>query len=100
MPKIDRWSGFMGIKVGALPLPAYGFLAALLIAFAAGDGVRKFDGIAMTLITIAVGASTFVELGRRVPAVRNIGLDAILTVFVPSFLVYVNWIHPSTIERT
>jgi malate:Na+ symporter len=95
-----RWSGAMGIRIGALPLPLYIVLAVLLIALAVGASGRESDGVVTTLVMIAVGASTFAEIGRRLPAIRNIGFDVILAVFVPSFLVYVSWIPRSTIART
>jgi malate:Na+ symporter len=37
------------------------------------------------------------ELGRRLPKIRTLGLDTLIVIFAPSYLVYIRWIPPATL---
>jgi malate:Na+ symporter len=73
-------------RVGIVPLPVYPLLA-LLLGLLAWRGALRPD-LTVMIPTLALGAFTTAELGHRLPLLRQIGGAAILTVFLPSYLVY------------
>ncbi len=92
-----RWQPLMAIEVGGLPLTIYLMLSALFIVLAANK--QEVGGLATAIALIPVGAFALAELGRRLPAIRGSGLETILVVFVPSYLVYINWIPVNAVDH-
>lgn len=86
---------FWSIKIGPLPLPLYLILAAIVLA-ASVFGKLPADmlgGIAvMMVIGILLG-----DIGMRVPILRDIGGPAILSIFIPSILVFYNLLNPAAV---
>lgn len=84
------WWRIVETRVGIIPLPVY---VLLVIAIGGFIALGKMPTeISMVFAIMAVAAYTLVEVGRRVPLLRNIGGAAILVTFVPPFLVYKGWL--------
>lgn len=86
----------MNFKVGVIPLPLYLVLA--LIIFAASIyGKLPADMIGgfafMMIMGIFLG-----DVGLKVPVLKDIGGPAILSIFVPSIMVFYNLINPSAMK--
>ncbi|CAG9208855.1 Citrate/malate transporter [Paraburkholderia sabiae] len=82
----ERWWRVFDVRIGALPLPVYVFLVAVLGLMTA-HGKLASDlptGIAL----VAVGGFTCAELAKRIPWIRHIGATSIFAAFIPSMLVY------------
>ncbi|SAK74169.1 citrate carrier protein [Caballeronia hypogeia] len=82
----ERWWRVFDVRIGALPLPVYLVLIAVLAAMSA-HGKLASDlptGIAL----VAVGGFTCAELAKRIPWIRHIGATSIFAAFIPSMLVY------------
>ncbi len=82
----DRWWAIFDRRVGALPVPVYLLLIAVLGAMTL-KGKLASDlptGIAL----VAVGGFTCAELAKRIPWIRHIGATSIFAAFIPSMLVY------------
>lgn len=88
-------SKFWQIKIGPLPLPLYLIIAAIVMA-ASYFGKLPADmlgGIAvMMIIGMLLG-----DIGMKVPILKDIGGPAILSIFIPSVLVFYNLLNPSAV---
>lgn len=83
----------MQLKVGVIPLPLYVVLA--LIIFAASVlGELPNDMIGGFAVIILLGV-LLSDLGFKLPVLKNIGGPAILSLMIPSFLVFWNVLDPS-----
>lgn len=85
-----------GIKVGVIPLPLYVVLAILIYA-AAVYGKVPTDMIGGFAVIMILGIFLG-DVGLRVPILKDIGGPAILSLFVPSIMVFYNWINPNSLE--
>ena len=90
------FSKVIGYKVGVLPLPLYLVLATVVFA-AAYLGKLPADMIGGFAIIMVMGIFLG-DLGSKIPVLNIIGGPAILAIFVPSFLVGMNLLHPAAIE--
>ncbi len=95
-PKEASGLTLMNFKVGVIPLPLYLVLA--LIIFAASIyGKLPADMIGgfafMMIMGIFLG-----DVGLKVPVLKDIGGPAILSIFVPSIMVFYNLINPSAMK--
>jgi malate:Na+ symporter len=54
--------------------------------------------VTATVVLIIVGI-TLAELGRRLTSKRTLGLDTILLICVPSYLVYIHWIPTEALSQ-
>jgi malate:Na+ symporter len=52
--------------------------------------------VAATFVLIVVALS-LAEIGRRLARIRTLGLDTVVVIFIPSFLVYLGWIPLATL---
>lgn len=87
---------FLNFKVGPVPLPLYLILAAVIFS-ASAYGKLPADmigGIAVMMIMgILLG-----DVGLRLPILKDIGGPAILSIFVPSIMVFYNLINPAAMK--
>ena len=90
------WWRLVDQKIGIIPLPLY---PVILVLIAALVGLGKVPPDLTTMIPlIALGAFTAAEIGKRVPGLARIGGPAILTVFLPSYLVHAHLMPEKTIS--
>ncbi|RUL77641.1 2-hydroxycarboxylate transporter family protein [Dyella choica] len=92
----EGWWRWMDIRIGIIPLPVYVLLLALL-------GVMVWQGwmpgeINIAIAVLAVGGFTCGEIGKRLPYLRHVGAAAILATFLPSYLVYAQWLPPIVVH--
>ena len=75
-------------RVGIIPLPIYVVLFGLFVTFSL---TGKMNGeISMMMAALALGGFTCAEIGKRIPVLRSVGGAALVTIFLPSFLVDVH----------
>jgi malate:Na+ symporter len=80
------WDKLLNFKIGPVPLPAYLFFAAVIFLASYYGKLPKdmIGGFAVMLILgILLG-----DMGLRLPVLKDIGGPAILSIFVPSVLVF------------
>ena len=80
----------MDVRISFIPVPVYLFLAALLAGLYF-CGELKTDLPTMVAI-IGLGGATCAEIGKRLPFIGKMGGAAIVSAFLPSFLVHIGWI--------
>lgn len=83
------------IKIGPLPLPLYIIMAAVITILSIYGKLPAdmLGGIAvMMIIGMFLG-----DIGMRVPVLKNIGGPAILSIFIPSILVFYHLLNPATV---
>lgn len=84
------WHRMFNIKVAFIPLPAY---IALCLLVGGIIVVGKVGTDLMTMIAIiGLGGATCAEVGKRIPYLNKIGGAAIVSAFLPSYLVSIGWI--------
>jgi malate:Na+ symporter len=84
------------LKVGMLPLPVYLTLAGIIYAASVYNKLPAdmIGGFAVIMIMgILLG-----DVGMRVPILKDIGGPAILSIFVPSIMVFYNVINPASMK--
>lgn len=86
------------IKVGSVPLPVYLCLSALILAAGLLQQlpVNMLGGFAV-ILTMGWLLGT---IGANIPGLKNFGGPAILSLLVPSILVFFNLINPNILEAT
>jgi malate:Na+ symporter len=72
-------------RIGIIPLPAYLILLALMIRFSLTGQIN--GEINMMIAALALGGFTCAAIGMHIPFLRSIGGAALVTIFLPSFLV-------------
>lgn len=70
-------------RIGLLPLPLF---FVLLVALAVAIALPEKGALASGLLLPVVGGFALAELGGRVPWMRNVGLDTMLVLIMPSWL--------------
>lgn len=86
------------VKVGSVPLPVYLCLSALILVAGLLQQlpVNMLGGFAV-ILTMGWLLGT---IGASIPGLRNFGGPAILSLLVPSILVFFNLINPNVLEAT
>lgn len=86
------------VKVGSVPLPVYLCLSALILAAGLLQQlpVNMLGGFAV-ILTMGWLLGT---IGASIPGLKNFGGPAILSLLVPSILVFFNLINPNVLEAT
>ena len=93
---VPKSNFFLDCKVGSIPLPVYLILTAVIFAASAYGRLPAdmIGGIAIMMIMgILLG-----DVGLRLPILKEIGGPAILSIFVPSIMVFYNLINPASIK--
>lgn len=86
----------MALKIGPLPLPIYLILAAIIFA-ASVYGKLPADMIGGIAVMMVMGM-LLGDIGLRVPVLKEIGGPAILSIFIPSVMVFYNLINPAAMK--
>jgi len=68
-------------------------LLALIVSFAV-TGTMSGE-INMMIATLALGGFTCSEIGKHIPYLRSVGGAALVTIFLPSFLVEIHFFSAS-----
>ena len=87
---IDRW---MKIKIGSVPLPVYIVLSTVIVVTGLLQQlpVNMLGGFAV-ILTLGWLLGT---IGATIPFIKNFGGPAILSLLVPSILVFFNLVNPN-----
>ncbi|MEN8698590.1 2-hydroxycarboxylate transporter family protein [Bacillus infantis] len=98
--KREKKKGFFAklgsIKVGAVPLPLYVLIALVVYAAAAYESLPA-DMIGGFAVIMAMGI-LLGDIGMRIPILKDIGGPAILSLLVPSILVFFNIINTTGMD--
>ncbi|MDB5359464.1 MAG: 2-hydroxycarboxylate transporter family protein [Rhodospirillales bacterium] len=95
-PKTNLASRVAHMKIGPLPLPVFIVLAALTVA--ATLTKRLPDDLIGGLMILMLTGFLLVELGSRIPILKQIGGTAIMSLFVPSALVGYHLVDPEIMK--
>ena len=96
IPPSNFFSKFTNAKVGVVPLPLY-LVLAVVIFTASMYGKLPADMIGGFAVIIIMGI-LLGDIGLRVPILKEIGGPAILSIMVPSTMVFFNLINPSALK--
>ena len=96
IPPSNFFSKFTNAKVGVVPLPLYLVLATVIFT-ASMYGKLPADMIGGFAVIIIMGI-LLGDIGLRVPILKEIGGPAILSIMVPSTMVFFNLINPSALK--
>lgn len=94
--KKGLWFKINEIKVGVIPLPIYAVLA-LIIYGASVNNQLPPDMIGGFAVIMVMGM-LLGDLGMKIPILKSIGGPAILSLLVPSVLVFYNVLNPASME--
>jgi malate:Na+ symporter len=84
-PRLSGVRLLASYRIGIIPLPVY---LVLLAVFARFSLTGQINGeINMMIAALALGGFTCAAIGMHIPILRSIGGAALVTVFLPSFLV-------------
>lgn len=86
---------FWQMKIGPLPLPLYLIIASIVIA-ASIFGKLPADMLGGIAVMMVIGM-LLGDIGMKVPILKDIGGPAILSIFIPSILVFYNLLNPSAV---
>ena len=91
-------SKWMAIRIGSVPLPVYLVMAMVIILAGAMQQlpVNMLGGFAV-ILTMGWLLGT---IGANIPVVKNFGGPAILSLLVPSILVFYNALNPNVLKAT
>jgi malate:Na+ symporter len=87
------WGKLGSVKIGAVPLPLYIIIA--LVVYAAAVYKQLPADMLGGFAVIMVMGIFLGDMGMRIPVLKDIGGPAILSLLVPSFLVFFNVINTS-----
>ncbi len=91
------WQKLLSARIGIIPLPIYALIVVCMIALLA---LGKMPGeISVVLAVLAVLGFGCAELGRRLPGLKQIGGPVIVTILLPSCLVYYQ-LMPKALEQS
>ena len=84
------WWKIMDFHIGILPLPVYVLLAAVIAIFLTSG--KMAPDLPVMIGVLALFGFTCAELGKRIPILNKIGAPAIFATFLPSYLVFKQWL--------
>lgn len=87
---------WLQVRVGFIPLFVYIPLAVLIVGLIL-TGQLKSD-LPIMIAVIGMGGATCAEIGKRLPLLGKMGGAAIVSAFLPSYLVSLGWIHADLIK--
>lgn len=96
MPEKSIWAKIMDVKIGPLPAPLYLVLFGVIYG-AAVVGKLPADMIGGFAVIMILGW-LLGDIGMNVPVLKDIGGPAILSIFVPSVMVFYNIIDPNALK--
>lgn len=96
MKEVFDLGKLVSTKIGVIPLPIYLVLAAIVLA-ASVLGQLPADMIGGFAVIMVIGV-LLGDLGQKIPILKNIGGPAILSIFIPSVLVFYNLLSPSAFK--
>lgn len=94
--KDSYWAKAMNMRIGIIPLPVYILLGVLIVGLVI-NGKLKTE-ITVMIGVLAFGGFTCAELGKRIPILNKIGGPSLMNVFLPSYLVAINFFPADFVE--
>ncbi|BBB90773.1 2-hydroxycarboxylate transporter family protein [Methylomusa anaerophila] len=92
----DMFSQIISLKVGVVPLPLYLVLATVIFAASVYNRLPAdmIGGFAIIMIMgVLLG-----DIGQKIPVLKDIGGPAILSILVPSIMVFYELINPAAMK--
>jgi len=84
-PQLSRLHHYLNYRIGILPLPVYLTLLAIFVRFSLKGEIN--GEINMMIAALALGGFTCAAIGMHIPFLNRIGGAALVTIFLPSYLV-------------
>jgi Na+/citrate or Na+/malate symporter len=89
-PRTELFERLMNIRISFIPLPVYLVLLALVAGLLLTHEIKP--DLPIMIAIIGLGGATCGELGKRLPFIGKIGGAAIVSAFLPSYLVSLGWV--------
>lgn len=89
-PQASLFERLMNIRISFIPLPVYLVLVGLVIGLLIEHELKP--DLPTMIAIIGLGGATCGELGKRLPFIGKIGGAAIVSAFLPSYLVSLGWV--------
>ena len=94
--QLSLWVNILRFKIMVIPFYIYlPMLILVLVLISKGTYPTDLLGVLPLLV---LGGYTLGEMGRRTPILKLIGGASILVMFLPPFLIYMNWIPSSIVN--
>lgn len=84
-------------RIGIIPLPVYIVMFALVLRFSFTGQINT--ELNMMIAALALGGFTCAEIGMHIPFLRTVGGAALVTIFLPSYLVNAHLLPAHFIEK-
>ena len=85
---------FMGLNIGIVPMPLY---LLLLVTYVLLTVTKQMPNDMIGAIGIMTLFSFMLEeIGKHIPILNSLGGKVLVVTFLPSYLVYMNWLPSST----
>lgn len=88
--RTELFERLMNIRISFIPLPVYLVLLALVAGLLLTHEIKA--DLPIMIAIIGLGGATCGELGKRLPFIGKIGGAAIVSAFLPSYLVSLGWV--------
>jgi CCS family citrate carrier protein len=92
----QRWWKLMEFRIGIVPLPVFVLLCGLIAGFVALGKLPR--DITTTIALLVLGGTMCAEIGKRAPFLKLIGGAAIVSAFLPSYLVYAGLLPTAVVK--
>jgi Na+/citrate or Na+/malate symporter len=89
-PQASLFERLMNIRISFIPVPLYLVLVALVVGLLIEHELKP--DLPTMIAIIGLGGATCGELGKRLPFIGKIGGAAIVSAFLPSYLVSLGWV--------
>lgn len=89
-PQASLFERLMNIRISFIPLPVFLVLVGLVVGLLIEHELKP--DLPTMIAIIGLGGATCGELGKRLPFIGKIGGAAIVSAFLPSYLVSLGWV--------
>lgn len=97
MPALSFAQILVSYRIGIIPLPVYFVLLAIFVRFSIKGQIN--GEINMMIAALALGGFTCAAIGMHIPFLRSIGGAALVTIFLPSYLVDAHLLPPIFVQH-
>lgn len=87
---------FFSLQIGIIPMPLYILLIVAYVLLTWGNQMP--DDMLGTIGIMTLFSFILEEIGKHIPILKSLGGKVLVVTFLPSYLVYENWLPKSTVH--